>query len=878
MFFVKKQNGAVSVFLTLVLLPVLIFSLLTVDAARVYSSKVVISDAGEMAMNAALAQYNEELFDKYGFLGMSSTPESMESDLSGYFTDSLNSSGESGYAQILSLLSENFNAINVGNTEVYRTEVEKQQILEYMKYRAPVCLTELVLEKLDFIKDSKALLNAMNKEIDFAEAMEECQDAFEDALKALDELNNAIEGFPDSKDIENELYRTNQDFTTTVARCLLMRAAIQNYSDKPNQDKPIADMVQSYILHAKKVNINNPDSQSSYENYLSLKYYENGINAAGGINKIYGDEPDAEEDPDGHVAWEANKKQYDAWVNEYKTYQNSLSGYNNALLSKANSLVTEHHNKLNAYYEKAKSAEQKAKTAKKKLDEVKETLLNAQNEYNRWDQATQQVDSKLAGDMTKQVEDYRDFFGSDMESLNKLWTNVGIDQDYFSEIKSIITEEKMYDKSIALTSAKNQMNTYQSKATSSVSGKAKDYNNIETIRQNTFVANYKHVSGISTSNAMYRIKDDAFYKRLQEYCKKTETEESKAETSKGNENLDAGASAADEAESDSDYPTFDWSSASQTLPTSALGLSKFEKADANLTDLSSGGNVSNKSSRKNIIKKMRDSISSASSFLNGVDQIIANNVENLYIAEYAMQMFSYYTCDKQMKEDLSLETIDAKKNLSISGYQLSNNKAYKGEIEYILWGNASSKENVKSTVMLLFGVRLLFNSIYAFTNNYINAVTTKSAQLIASAAPYLQPIIIIALKFGVAAVETSIDVSKIKEGYGVAILKDKDSFQTMSTSRSPDVRKGVTFDYGEWLRVFLNMQMLAGKEDTVLARIGDCVQVNTDADITKAYTMIEVQADVGVKTTFLRKIAGWSSSDWQHDDTYTVQYKSILGY
>lgn len=36
-------------------------------------SKVVISDAGEMAMNAGLAQYETELHDEYGLFSMEKT-------------------------------------------------------------------------------------------------------------------------------------------------------------------------------------------------------------------------------------------------------------------------------------------------------------------------------------------------------------------------------------------------------------------------------------------------------------------------------------------------------------------------------------------------------------------------------------------------------------------------------------------------------------------------------------------------------------------------------------------------------------------------------------------------------------------------------------
>ena len=133
-----KNNGAISVFLSLILLPVLVFGGMTVDASRIYMSKVVISDAGEMAMNAGLAQYNEKLHDEYGFLVMDQSPEDMEEDLEAFFNGSLNGTGipdTEDYNKILDLLTKSFDAIDVPGSEIYRTEVEKQQILEYMKYR-----------------------------------------------------------------------------------------------------------------------------------------------------------------------------------------------------------------------------------------------------------------------------------------------------------------------------------------------------------------------------------------------------------------------------------------------------------------------------------------------------------------------------------------------------------------------------------------------------------------------------------------------------------------------------------------------------------------------------------------------------------------------
>ena len=179
--FFCKNKGTISVFLTIILVPVLLLGGLTTDAARICMSKAVISDAGEMAMNAGLAQYNEELHDEYGLLVMDRSPEAMESDLEKFFNGSLNGTGmpgEEDYKKILDLLTKKFDAINVQGSEIYQTEVEKQQILEYMKYRAPVCLTELVVEKIKELKNGKKMAEAMKKQMEFGKAMEDCQDKF----------------------------------------------------------------------------------------------------------------------------------------------------------------------------------------------------------------------------------------------------------------------------------------------------------------------------------------------------------------------------------------------------------------------------------------------------------------------------------------------------------------------------------------------------------------------------------------------------------------------------------------------------------------------------------------------------------------------------
>ena len=51
-------------------------------------------------------------------------------------------------------------------------------------------------------------------------------------------------------------------------------------------------------------------------------------------------------------------------------------------------------------------------------------------------------------------------------------------------------------------------------------------------------------------------------------------------------------------------------------------------------------------------------------------------------------------------------------------------------------------------------------------------------------------------------------------------------------------------------------------------------------NLLEGYTMVSVQAKVGSRTTFMRKIADWGYGvTWGFpDDTYTISYQSILGY
>lgn len=874
--FCHQNKGAISVFLTLILLPMLLLGGMTVDAARIYASRVVISDAGEMAMNAGLAQYNEKLHDEYGLLVMDKSPENMESALKSYFEKSLNGSGISGaedYARILDLVVEQFDAINLAGSQIYKTEVEKQQIVEYMKYRAPVCLTELILDKFGELKDTEKMAKAMEAQMEFGEAMEDCQDSMEEAKAALDNLNTLINQYPSQSTIESELQATWMDYTIRVSRCLLMLASISHYTQADSRGDAEAS-ARSFIGAAAGVSVgSDADSENSFNSYMSCLYYRQGVVNAGGLDSVLNAHRAAEpeEDDPGHSAWADRMADLENLKNSYNSAETAISGYPNQLRKIAyEDCIVPHTDTLHEYREKSQRGYEFARTAYEKLETVKEKLEEAAEKWNIWSEKTNELGEK-AGSMKDSVDEYGKFFAegdsaNDKNNLGLLMEDVKTDQIYFNEMRDILAEEKFFELSIAIAASNTQYSKYLNKANEVVESDMGTFTQIEDKRDPSYKSNYNHTT-ISTSHPMMRIDSSPFYNKLREYCSNSDTTESNAKKSEVNGKLNESKTAGETAGSESGYPTYEWTMDSN-MPSVLLGLVAPDDASGDLTDV--GGDVNGRSGRKSAISKFKSSIGQATSFMDGLNRIIADNLENLYVAEYAMQMFSYYTVDKDDGVTLADDKI-----IGLSGYMLSEHKPYRAEVEYILWGNSSSKANVRNTVMTIFGIRLLFNSLFAFTNAELTNTARAMATVIAGAAPYLIPVVQVIIQLAFAGIETAADISKIKDGYGVTIIKSGESWVGLGG----DNTRGMTLDYSEYLRIFLNVNMLAGLEVNKLARIADCIKVNTDYDMTNGYTMLAIEAKVGVRTTFMKKISDMGYGEWtQPGNTYPVIYQSVLGY
>lgn len=68
--FLRDCRGAVTVFVTLLLIPATLICGTGVDIARLFAARSVVQDANQLAANSVLASYDAMLQDLYGLFGV----------------------------------------------------------------------------------------------------------------------------------------------------------------------------------------------------------------------------------------------------------------------------------------------------------------------------------------------------------------------------------------------------------------------------------------------------------------------------------------------------------------------------------------------------------------------------------------------------------------------------------------------------------------------------------------------------------------------------------------------------------------------------------------------------------------------------------------
>ena len=207
----KRSHGTVTVFLTLILVPCIIFTCAFGDVSRVQLSQSQATAASDLALYSLMANYDENLKEWYGLVSSCQTIDSFYSITESYFKGMMVTNGFEGLAsQTLvayleaarnGMLSQYLQMLGIGAGTTDFLQVDgldtvkinevtngamgsnpaliEDGIVEFMKYRGPVVILSNVIERFQLLNLSGDLngLTEANENEPIVEAKQEYAEA-----------------------------------------------------------------------------------------------------------------------------------------------------------------------------------------------------------------------------------------------------------------------------------------------------------------------------------------------------------------------------------------------------------------------------------------------------------------------------------------------------------------------------------------------------------------------------------------------------------------------------------------------------------------------------------------------------------------------------
>lgn len=226
--FFRRTRGSVTIFLVIILVPVLVISGLFVDVSRMRLAQAMASSAGDLALNTIMTQYDVELNDYYGMMASAQNIDEFLGASEKYFEACMVSGGvETTYAkdfakQLIEMLKgeeviNDVMDVDLENTTVTVNGIEngnlanpslvKQQIVEFMKYRAPI---EGIASFLDSMKGIGKAVDIKPVETEETAQKEEYYKAENELMEKALEVYKAI--------LEYQKLGVNEDYIKALKK------------------------------------------------------------------------------------------------------------------------------------------------------------------------------------------------------------------------------------------------------------------------------------------------------------------------------------------------------------------------------------------------------------------------------------------------------------------------------------------------------------------------------------------------------------------------------------------------------------------------------------------------------------------------------------
>lgn len=207
----NSYKGAITVYLSIILSAVIMLSGVLMDIVRIKAARVQVQRAANTAAVSILAGFNTQLKNEYGIFALHNSDGTYLNDSAeDYLSKNLNlymKTGENGnqlYSALKGIIINNryqnadfidlydYDIENIEVTPLYNfteNEITRQQIIEYMKYRAPAQFAEDFMEKINYAASSRELTGAYKLKTNIEKKLGKIEKAMKRLQEHIDQIN-----------------------------------------------------------------------------------------------------------------------------------------------------------------------------------------------------------------------------------------------------------------------------------------------------------------------------------------------------------------------------------------------------------------------------------------------------------------------------------------------------------------------------------------------------------------------------------------------------------------------------------------------------------------------------------------------------------------
>lgn len=210
-----RQGGSVTVVLTMVLVPMVVIAGIFVDGGRGHLARSVVRSGEQLALNNVLSQHDDELRTLYGLLAVIDD-EGLDASANEILRATLDPAGEGGDILQISAGDGGVTVTPVANANLAQAEVLSNQMVEFMKYRAPASFIEDLLGSLEWLKTLETGMAMIKARIAYLNKVSDVIEAASELIKELQAIETSLQTLIDQIEEMYSLLNDPNDNIVTI--------------------------------------------------------------------------------------------------------------------------------------------------------------------------------------------------------------------------------------------------------------------------------------------------------------------------------------------------------------------------------------------------------------------------------------------------------------------------------------------------------------------------------------------------------------------------------------------------------------------------------------------------------------------------------------